>query len=523
MTTAGDIWMEPSPADISYAAYLAEDEKAKQRAIVRARRYYDGRHPVYLTDRAREFIGIDQAANETPFCLNLTRLIIKAVVERLHVSGFTTTEPEQVIQDAMPDGTPVTRTVRPVAQWAWELWQNARMDAKAVEVHKMAIRDGRSFVLIEPDFTTRRACFYPHPYYTDPECDSASGYIGDGYGMKVFYPDDDPCLPPLYATKRWTATAIDDKGRRTTNQMLNIYYPDRIEHKILKGGEWQDYTVPETATQPAIPAVQPWLAADKTPLGIPVIEFCNEDERSEAADAIGLNDAVNKSLVDLIAAADSTGFRIIFTYGFAPPTTDGLAPAEDGSNAGPVQPGMIISTQRRAEEVGTDVVEGADLESLNATIQNLITWTAMTTDTPLSRFVVTKQIAGEGTLKQQEGPLLGKVEHLQVTFGDAWEDCMSIARRIENTFFDADIAEDVQLSTEWRPAATRDDKAEAETAKLHKDVGVPVRFLWSKLGYSEDEIAEMEVVAQQEAQRAFEQQQMLLQARDTPPPPQGGA
>ena len=70
----------------------------------------------------------------------------------------------------------------------------------------------------------------------------------------------------------------------------------------------------------------PWTrtgTADGEPLGLPVIHFKNKDQgynygQSELKNIIPLQDALNKTIIDLIAAADTTAFRIYWMVGDDP-------------------------------------------------------------------------------------------------------------------------------------------------------------------------------------------------------------
>jgi len=113
------------------------------------------------------------------------------------------------------------------------------------------------------------------------------------------------------------------------------------------------------------------------------------------------------------------------------------------------------------------------------------------TGTPMNRFQITRQIAAEGTLKQQESVLLSKVRVRQTRFGNSWEDVLYMARRLANTV-NAGLNEDSLLEVEWTPAATRDEKVHIETLGLkHKELNVPLEMLWAEAGYSQEDIEAM--------------------------------
>lgn len=439
--------------ELSMLQWRTEVELEQEKAVVKARRYHDGEQAVFLNDRLRQFLT---AADDVSFAMNVCRVVVEAVDERLIVKGFDAADPA-------------------AQAWAQEAWQAARMDTVADDVHEQALRDGESFTIWDWDAVAGRVRCSSHPRYTSVEAD------GDGFGCLMAYPDDDISQPPLYAVKRWTEF-VDDAGL-ISQQRATFYYPDRIEKYVFVTGGWAHITDADGEPWPI-----PWLAKDGTPLGLPVIHFKNKGLRSEAWDAIPLQDGVNKTLVDTLAAADTTGFRIYVARGFIP-TTDGKA--YDGSNGLDIQPGQMIGTTADAGSTAFNAIDGADVGPLLDAVQKLVLFVAMVTSTPVARFMISGQVAAEGTLKEQQEPLLAKIRKRQSVFGDAWEDAMSIARRIENTFgTGAKLDESVALTTTWEPAAARAAaELQAEwTAKLA--AGVPRKQVWSEMGYTPEQVAE---------------------------------
>jgi len=249
------------------------------------------------------------------------------------------------------------------------------------------------------------------------------------------------------------------------------------------GGEWAQFGEDGQAWPVR------WVDVAGKPLGIPVIHFRNPALRSELWNAFYVQDAVNKTALDLLAAGDTAGFRILFAHGWIP-TTDGKAAASDGSNLLKIAPGQIIGSS--AADAALDTIEPTDLVKLESVLDGWIMRLAQVTGTPVSRFQMTKQIAAEGTLKQQDAKLVAKVEDRQVTFGNAWEDCLNVARRMANTFGAAGLDEEAQIESQWNPAAVRDESAELERIALKREkLQVPLFQVWQEAGYSPEQIDKM--------------------------------
>jgi hypothetical protein len=306
------------------------------------------------------------------------------------------------------------------------------------------------------------------------------------------YTQNDPNQKPLYATKLWSEMIPDVDGRNSLRQRRTVYFPDRIEKYVMgNDGKWLPYSDVEDEDVWPIP----WVDVMEKPLGIPVIHFKNKGLRCEAWDAIPLQDAINKELVDLLMAGDATAFRIFVALGFIP-TTDGQQPKEDRSNWQRIEPGEVVATTKEAPGASFDAIDGADLEPLQNLVHQLVMWLAMVTETPITRYTTTKLIASDETLKEQENPLLSRVAVRQVLFGSAWTNCMKMARKLENLWGVDKLDETVELKPQWREAQVRGETEKLTNLGLKKNLGIPQSQLWKEAGYDQATITKMQGEAQ---------------------------
>src|SRR5581483_7064753 len=337
-------------AELAYMQFLADDEVARERAILKARNYHNGDQTTFLTDRLRQFLAVD--AN-TVFRMNVCRGVVMAIAERLIVNGFSCVDEKEYSSFGFAKQGEANQGVTQ-EQWAETAWQQAEMDEKSDDVHEDALAESEHFVIVDwdsdPSTGTQggRPRFTPHPRFVDAQVG------GDGFGVKMVYPDDDYNQAPLYAVKRWT----EDSGGRGARQRMTLYYPDRVEKYAADGARWKQVLDSGDSTWPL-----PWKDKTGKPLGIPVIHFRNRKLRAEAWEAIPLQDAINKSLIDLLAGADTSAFRILYALGFIP-TTDGQAPKSDGSNLLAVEPGAFVWTTKPRSEAEFGSSESADLSKL---------------------------------------------------------------------------------------------------------------------------------------------------------------
>ena len=125
-----------NPASLALARWQAADYDDQQRHYVALREWYDGDHKVPLTDRQREYLGLNAGF---PWSMNYLRLPVELCVERLTVTGFD--GPEGIGGD---DGL--------LDEW----WTSNRLDALQGQVHRATARDGDTYVLVEWDADSGR-------------------------------------------------------------------------------------------------------------------------------------------------------------------------------------------------------------------------------------------------------------------------------------------------------------------------------------------------------------------------------
>lgn len=352
------------------------------------------------------------------------------------------------------------------------------MDGNQGITHSAAGRDGDTYVLVSWDDETNAPVFTPEMAYDGHE------------GVKIHYSHgrqgEIEC-----ATKRWRVEQGNDAGyvRR-----LNIYYPNRIEKYISDGrfdeGNWREYLEEDETGQES--HIKWWSdngAENGNRLGVPVFHFKANDRgynygKSDLHDIIPIQNALNKSMIDLLAAADTTGFRMFTVIG-------------DDPTGWEFAPGMVLYSTKSAggtdETVKIDFMPGEDLSPMITLKDSMVAEIARVSRTPLSYFQTTGAVAAEGTLKQQESGLLAKVVDRQVGYGNTWEDVMSMARRLNNAFGDGpEMDEDQEISTFWKDPETRNELTYYEAlAKKYEALQIPVITRWREEGYTDDDIDQM--------------------------------
>jgi hypothetical protein len=130
---------------------------------------------------------------------------------------------------------------------------------------------------------------------------------------------------------------------------------------------------------------------------------------------------------------------------------------------------------------------------------------AQVTRTPIGYFQSSKQVASAESQKQDESPLIAKARDRQTPFGNAWEDVFRMGRKLHNVYGPGGLTEDLGIEIEWEELETRNDREVAETAKLHKELGVPEPYVWPMLGYTPEEVQTILDSEEYQSRRAFAQ------------------
>ena len=441
---------------ISYMQGLQKAEEDLQRLILRARKYYKGEQIVFLTDRMRQYLNLTnkQAGQLDDFRLNIVQTIVMAVLDELSVNGFDTSEP-----------TPADGGAKPLVQWSKLVWDYNRMALTQYKVTEAALRDSEAFVMVSYDVDDKMPRFTWHERLIDlKEAPTEPG-------VYMMYRNDDDSQEPIAAVKEWIETKLVERRLKSIRRR-NIYYADHFEKWYLDN-DWEHYIDGVGGWS------YPWKDVTGQPIGIPVIPFCNFGGTPEPTEALPLQDALNKIMLDVLAEADGA-FKLFFMAG-GRPTTDGEPLQADGSNAVEIAPMTILSTMNAEGKM--DAFEGGDPTKLMDTVKDIIMLAAQVTGTPVSYFVITKQIAGVDTLKGQDKPLTKKVEKRKEIFGQNWEDVMNMARKVANVFGNAQLDDTVQFYTQWKQVFDLD------TIKMMREVlGIPKETLWRLYGLSEEQI-----------------------------------
>jgi hypothetical protein len=408
-----------------------------------ARRYYGGDHDTSLTDRLKKFLPPRLAFRD-----NFMNVVVDSLAERLSVIGF------EIENDA-------------VAEWAWELWNRNRMDYVQNVIHAETIMLGDSYLLCDWDEENER------PRWTHQIAEM----------IMPHYNETSRIID--WASKKWIQRPhIGDEPETR----LNLYYDDRVEKYVAKGGVWSKYQDDADETWPV-----PWLNGSGEPLGVPLIHFRNRPMggdfgQSEIINVIPMQDLLNKTLIDLTMILDTLAFPQRYTLN-----------VNHGASRLDILPGSV--TEFHSEYDGGSVGQwnAASVDGPLKTIESLVQHIAGTTRTPQHLFQIMGGAPSGEALKTAESGLVNKARQRMVNFGNSWEDALMMAMRIQAAFGQSqpEINEG-SISTTWDDPETRNEIIHLQSLVVKKELGVSKTQILREMGYNQEQINNMEEDAQAE-------------------------
>lgn len=420
----------------------------------KAERYYNGDHDLaYATQKFQNAFG----SLFKTFAMNLCPAICDAVRDKLVVTEFGAEKGGEAIGEE-----------------AWKIWQSNRMGIRAGEVHREALKTGDAYAIVWPD-ASGKTSIYPNRAGT----------------CTVFYDEEQPGVVQ-FAAKHWKT--LDKRFR------LNLYYPDRTEKYISKLKDRNNSTTRAEADKTAAEVVmvmpegtqfEPFT--DNGPevipnpyKKVPVFHFANNADigalgTSELVAAIPVQDALNKSVLDMLVAMEFSAFRQRWITGIDVEYDDAT-----GLPKSPFVPGADRIWLSENPDAKFGDFEASDIGKFLEIKEGFRVDMACVTGTPLYYFIQTGGNFPSGeSLKKSETRFVNKVRNRQESFGAVWEDVMAFALTIENK------GADVRLFTEWEDPSPMSESETLDNLIKKQTIGVTDEQLLMEAGYGEEDVAKM--------------------------------
>lgn len=419
----------------AWLEYLEAKLDEEQAAIQLYTDYRDGRHRLrYATAKYRQAFG--DLFRE--FADNWCELIVEAPVERLRVQGF------RMGADGKADGD------------AWKVWQANNMDTTSSMVHREAVTCSRAFWLVEPPRTPggfpRITAEHPSQVYvaTSP---------GDHRVREA-------------ALKRW----VDSDG----HFYATVYLPDQIV-------KWRSDKPARSGTR----TVWKRRADDpggRNPMGeVPMVPAVNAPDmlgggRSDLRNAIPLQDAINKTLLDMLIASEFAAFRQRVLIGVETPK------GPDGKLLANADVTMATSKLLTIASADAKIAEfsATDLNNYVHALSPLVQHLAGQTRTP-PHYLLGQMVNVSGdALKAAESGLVARTSEKKGPFGEAHEEAMRLAFK---SMGDVERSEAWSAETIWADSEFRNFGELVDGLVKLKGLNIPDEILWERAQFSPTEIA----------------------------------
>ena len=422
-----------NPVAESLMRWIQQQSDDRRQDYEVARNYYNGEHDVALTDRLKKFLP-----TRLQFRDNFMNVVVDTLAERLKVLGF---EIENEV----------------AGEWVWDLWNSNRMDYTQGVIHTETVMLGDSYILCDWDEVRER------PRWTHQMAE-------------MIIPHYDEARREIdWVSKKWLQhpNLGDEPETR-----LNIYFGDRVEKYVARGGVWAKY---QDETDESWPV--PWLDKSGQPLGVPFIHFRNRPMgsdfgQSEILNVIPMQDLLNKTLIDLTMILDTLAFPQRYTVNI-----------NHGSSRLDIMPGSVAEFHSEFDGGSVGQWNAATVDGPIRSLEALVQHIAGTTRTPQHLFQVVGGAPSGEALKTAEAGLVQKAKQRMVNFGNAWEDAVVMALKIQAAFGQGvGNIDEIRPEVTWDDPETRNEQAHIETLKAKVELGIPKHQIWRELGYSQSEI-----------------------------------
>lgn len=404
-----------------------------------ARDYYDGKHRLQFASAKLEstFGRLFKA-----FADNLMPTVCETVKDRLKLDGFVIDQGEGK-DPLIPDEVN-------------EIWRRNRLLVRANQVHLDALIEGDSYVVVWPNkFDNDFPTFYPN---------QAGSIVID-------YDDEQPG----YITRAAKAYEAKDKRWR-----LTLYFRDRIEkwvtqNVVTSGGlpERASSFVQLTTSDESWPIENPY---DK----VPVFHFGNRVSIgmlgcSELREAMPLQDALNKSVADMLVASEFYGVPQRWVTGLEDETV-----IKEAERRFKLVSGGLWGTSDKEARFGE--FSAADISKFITVSETFRKEIARVSRTPLHYFSLEGEFPSGEAQKTAESPLLSKVKDRQESWGAVWGDAMRFALTIAGN-------SEMEPQPKWLDTTPRNEGDQISNAATKvKELQIPFEQAWRELGYTEEQI-----------------------------------
>ncbi len=434
-------------------------------------RYLAGNHPLaFATGRFRTAFG----RTFKEFAYNRCTTVVDAHADRLQISGWDCGD-------------------EALGKVVAGIWAANTMDYQEGQVEREQFAMGDAYVIVEADTDTPDIFIWPQ------EADT----------VRVRYSQERPGKIDL-AARRWT-----DDGNRPR---LTLYFEDRFEKyarparsaaftttdAVTPGGDWSvmgDWAPFETPGEP-------WPVPLRVTDTVPVFHFANNAPigrygQSELADVIPLQDALNKTILDMLVAAEFGAFRQRYGIDLLTTLTDPVTGEEIADpEIARFQTGMTrflnFMSEKDEEGKGKGTIgefSAADLVQYNTVVESFDKRISRVSRVPTHYLEMTGDFPSGEALRMAEAPFVKKMDDRVRAAGPTWAAVMRYAARLTG----ADVPPG-KVKPKWEPVAPLTDQEQLNAAVIkRRDLDYPLEEVLTDMGTNPTHIKRIVDKANEEA------------------------
>lgn len=457
-------------------AWAVEAFTLNTEGYAKARKYYHGQQELaFATPKFNKTFGpIYQA-----FAYNRCRSVVDALANSLKVKSFQVNGVDITSLAITAENDETAGTGTEYGKQAGTLWRLGQMDRREGEIYVEAGITGDAYGVIwfdsPPPFGTGLPRLWPQKADV----------------MRVKY-DDDARI--ILGAKSWLVRGgLDDKKRR-----LTLYTATEIVRLITVGQAEAELPKDEAAYQ---------LVAEVNGLGQsvlnpvphalgrpPVVHYANNAPMqgdfgiSELADVIPLQDALNKTITDMLVAMEYAGYRQRWAVGIGTPELDDngkpIIPFREG-------PGELWYTTDKDASFGS--FDATDLKQFDTVSEGFDMKIARVSGTPVHWLIMTGTPPSGESIKTASAQFTKKIQDRQKTFGGNHAEATAMKFGLMG------VTDPMLIDVEWESAEPRSEREQAEIGKIMSDAGIPLHIAARVMGLDEQDLLELEAIEEEKA------------------------